>query len=272
MIFNRKWYVLLYFLSKVFMLSTPTMYGQKIINAPSHKISECIIKNAQNLIGKRYQPGTLESDGLETLKCSDDTFDCFTFIEYVLALTYSHKDELEFKIFLTKLRYRDGIIHGYGSRLHYFTEWILQNSALGIVKDVTMEIGGVNYEKNINYMSTHIRKYPRLEDSSDLFLVKDAEMRINSFPWKYIPKKDIKKKQHKIQSGDIIAITTNIAGLDVVHTGFAIKKKGDLFLLHASETAGKVVVSKKNLNEYVQSNTIQSGIIVLRCLGQSNDE
>ena len=32
----------------------------------------------------------------------------------------------DYKAELEKIRYRDGVIDGYASRLHYFCDWILQ--------------------------------------------------------------------------------------------------------------------------------------------------
>jgi hypothetical protein len=72
--------------------------------------------------------------------------------------------------------------------------------------------------------------------------------------------------QHRILDGDVIAFTTSISGLDVVHTGFAKWVKGKLCLLHASETEKKVVLTSLSLAEYIMRNQNQSGIIVVRCL------
>jgi hypothetical protein len=75
----------------------------------------------------------------------------------------------------------------------------------------------------------------------------------------------VKNIAGKIKNGDIIAITTKIKGLDISHTGFAVWKNKDLHLLHASQDAGKVVISRKNLSQYLLDNKNQSGIMVLRC-------
>ena len=64
--------------------------------------------------------------------------------------------------------------------------------------------------------------------------------------------------------GDIIAITTNLPGLDVAHVGMAEYINGTLHLLHASSTLGKVVVSEEPLSQMLRNNKSWSGIRVVR--------
>lgn len=67
-----------------------------------------------------------------------------------------------------------------------------------------------------------------------------------------------------IMDGDIIAITTNLPGLDVAHVGMAEYINGKLHLLHASSTLGKVVVSEEPLSQMLRNNKSWSGIRVVR--------
>ena len=64
--------------------------------------------------------------------------------------------------------------------------------------------------------------------------------------------------------GDIIAITTNLPGLDVAHVGIAEYINGKLHLLHASSTLGKVVVSEEPLRQMLRNHKSWSGIRVVR--------
>ena len=69
-----------------------------------------------------------------------------------------------------------------------------------------------------------------------------------------------------IQTGDIIALTSAIKGLDITHTGFAIRKEdGRIHLLHAS-SKGKVEISELPLADYLQGIKHNTGIIVARPL------
>lgn len=231
-------------------------------------LSTCIIENASYFIGTPYAVHTLESGQEEKLLIYNDKYDCVTFVEYVLALTIYQNQTSEPKKnlpqIITNLRYRNGIIDGYGSRLHYFSEWMIRNEKNGNIKNITPEIGGKPFDKKINFMTAHKSKYPKLNNSKDLQKVKDAEIFLNTQNLTYIPKEEIKLAFPFIHNGDIIAITTGIDGLDIVHTGFAYRKGDDIHLLHASEKEGKVVISDLPLDEYMQKNKSQSGIMVAR--------
>jgi choline kinase len=80
----------------------------------------------------------------------------------------------------------------------------------------------------------------------------------------YIPKEEISQKENQIKSGDLIAITTSMKNLDIVHVGFAIEKNGRIHLLHAGTKNMKVEVSEVPLNDYLKANKSQSGIMVGR--------
>jgi hypothetical protein len=76
---------------------------------------------------------------------------------------------------------------------------------------------------------------------------------------------EIEKNESKIQSGDIIGITTNITGLDISHTGIAIRMDdGRIHLMHAPNIGFKVQITDKPLSNYILGNKKQTGIIVLR--------
>ena len=85
--------------------------------------------------------------------------DCTTFVETVLALALADKDKERnfgsFKKALQHIRYRGGVLNGYPSRLHYFSEWIKDNERKGIVKERTDEFSTLQQELHLNFMSTH---------------------------------------------------------------------------------------------------------------------
>ena len=66
--------------------------------------------------------------------------------------------------------------------------------------------------------------------------------------------------------GDIIAMTTDERGLDVSHTGLAVRIGGQLHFLHASSAAGRVVLSEITLNRYLLAKRSRTGIIVCRAV------
>ncbi|MDX2250394.1 MAG: DUF1460 domain-containing protein [Bacteroidia bacterium] len=222
----------------------------------------------KKFMGTPYVAKTLEIEGDEKLVVNLSGLDCTTFLENVIVFSRLIKqNRLNFDAFqeeLEKVRYRNEQQGAYPSRLHYFTDWIYHNTQKGIIQDVTQTCGGKPYIKPINFMSTHTTAYRQLSDSVFVREIKKVEKEISSRNYFYIPKAEIAQREGNIKSGDLIAITTSIAGLDIVHVGFAIKQNGRTHLFHASTGSMKVEISEKPLSDYLAANKSQSGIMVCR--------
>lgn len=228
---------------------------------------EIFFEIAKSFIGTEYKAHTIENENGEKLKINFTGLDCYTFVETSLAFArIIHNGDTTFAALLREIeniRYRNGKRNGYASRLHYFTDWIYDLSARGIIRDKTKDIGGYPYEKKIDFMSAHPNAYAQLKDNPQLTdSIKFVEQKMNARDIYYIPQDCIENAESKIESGDIIAITTSVKGLDVSHVGIAYKKEGKVFLLHAPNVGYKVQISEKPLDEYIRSHKIQTGIIV----------
>ncbi len=247
-----------------------TIFKQKIMLPNAESKAQTALVLAKSLIGKPYKAGTLEGNKNEKLVCNLSTFDCSTFVESIVAMTitkFSDNRTFEnYNLNLKSLRYRNGKINGYGSRLHYFREWMIQVEQNGIAKDVTNLVGGMKYKKSINFMTNNRDLYPALKDDLTFAEVKNAQKNINNNDFYFIPKEFLARHEQKIQDGDIIAITSSVDGLDFNHEGFAIRQNGKLHLLHASYEQKKVVVSSEPLTSYLNRISKHSGISVLRLL------
>lgn len=235
----------------------------------NYAIGDVIADTGKSFIGTDYVAGTLEINDTEQLVVNLTGLDCVTFVENSLTFSRCLKKGKtsydDFKSELENIRYRDGKIDGYGSRLHYFCDWIYNNQEKGIVKDITAEIGGNTYEKVINFMSNHVKSYKQLSDKSELQKIKNAEDAINSRDMYHIPKAKIENVYGKLQTGDIIATTTFIDGLDVTHTGYVYKgDDGGTYFLHASLKMKKVIISLSQLADYVAEDSKKAGIMVAR--------
>ena len=216
-----------------------------------------------------YKSNTLNTADGEKLIVNLRELDCVTFVENVLALAflpeYTSSSEDAFKKNLQKIRYRDGIIEDFTSRLHYSSDWLYEMQQNLLLKDITADLGGIKHTKEINFMSGHHELYPALKNNPQLLTkIKNMEDSINKRTRYYIPKSDIDKVYSKIKAGDIILITTNIAGLDTSHLGIAILYNGTIHLLHASSEYKKVMISLSPLKEYMAGIRSQSGIIIGR--------
>ena len=241
-------------------------------NLLSKPINEIITGIAKSFIGTDYAANTLEAGDKEELVVYLTGLDCYTFLESSLVFARCIKEGKttfdDYEKELENIRYRNGKMTNYPSRLHYFSDWIYDMNKRGIGKDITKELGGIPYNKKINFMSTHTDAYKRLKGNIKFIdEIKKIEKNINSRYYYYLPEDDIEKFEDKIQSGDILGITTNIEGLDISHTGIAYRADdGRIHLLHAPNVGYKVQISEKPLAGYIKSNKKQTGIMVLRPL------
>lgn len=226
---------------------------------------------ALQMLGTPYASGTLEAGIEERLIVRTDSVDCTTFVETVLALTLAERDGMltysRFKYRLRQIRYRGGIIDGYASRLHYFSDWVCDNERKGILEERTCSIGGKTQYITLNFMTMHPDSYPALKnDISQVGRMKRVESRWQHRRVCYIPKSKLNKKTEElgIHNGDILAFTTSVGGLDVVHMGFACRVGENIHLLHASSEKGEVVLDiARTLFEYSVSKRTHTGIRVV---------
>ena len=137
----------------------------------------------------------------------------------------------------------------------------------GVLKDVTREIGGVPYRKTIDFMSTHPESYRQLTEHPEFVeIIRQQEAEINKRSMVHIPKGAVEKISHRILGGDIIAITTDIPGLDISHTGLAVWQQGKLHFMHAPNVGFKVQITENTLADYHAGNKKQLGIMVARAV------
>ena len=230
---------------------------------------------AQQFMNRPYVAHTLEiKDKEEHLAVNLQSLDCTTLVENVcaLALTTSHgsKSWKDYLSWLQKIRYDNGKINGYSSRNHYFSQWIQSGERQGMMKEIVPPTGiSVPMKLSLTNMSAHPDSYPLLKvNMEERKLIAEMEKRASGATVRYIPKErvgDSKKALGDIRDGDIIAITTKKAGLDIAHVGFAVwGEDGKLHLLNASSIHKKVMLEPMTLYEYMQKHSTQTGIRVIR--------
>ena len=227
---------------------------------------------AKKMLGVPYVAGTLDGNEEEQLVVLVDSLDCTTFVETVLAFCIADKrgerDYEGFRKALTQIRYRDGILNGYTSRLHYFSDWIRNNEQMGFVKECTSETAcSQPKELWLDFMTSHVDSYLPMKKNPELV----QEMAAHEKNWQgtvvsYIPKEklNLSPEELKIKDGDVLAMVTNIKGLDIVHVGFAFWKGGKLHLLHASSSAKKVIEDPKTQYESSKNTKAHIGVRAIR--------
>lgn len=240
-------------------------------------IGEVVATLGTTFVGTPYKPGTLEIPGHERLVVNLRTFDCVTLVEHVLVLarlTVSVElleNESSFRDWyrdeLTRVRYRDGVLSGYPSRLHYFSEWIRDADAKGIARSLSEELGGIEDLRPIGFMSANPESYRQLgEVSGVLEVIREMEARVTEASRFYIPQDQIAEGESRIQNGDVIAAVSTLEGLDIAHTGIALWQGDRLHILHAPLVGDSVEISIQPLAERIQGFSSQMGIMVARPL------
>ena len=292
---------ILFVLAIVLLACTPRQASQQVANAATppathmrfHCDSDTILINkllmkgyesgikdanalvefyARQLLGTPYVAHTLEGDE-EMLTINIHELDCLTFIETLYALTrttlngrYSWRD---YASHIENVRYRGGEMDDYSSRIHYMSEWIIDNHMRGNLVEVTPDLPHVDYMvKNIDYMTHHTESYRQLKnDTAMVEKIRRHELRNHRFPYLKRSWLNDKAVKEALRSGDFVSLVTKIEGLDVSHNGIIIvDDKGDPYLLDASMSGGKVMLESKPLFKYLQNSKNNIGVRIFRMM------
>jgi len=208
-----------FLLSLSLQAKTQTHFSDKFLNTPYE---------ANTLVGG---PQTKEKLIIKT-----NSFDCFTFIDYIEA----SKSKNNIETALKHIRYKHAIV-SYKNRNHFFSDWSQYNSH---IQDITCHVGICKKTlKNLNQKS-----------KNEVYLQGIAIVQRKIY---YTKPYDL--EYTKLQEGDYIGIYTTKDGLDVTHVGIVLKKDNIWYLRHASSKAKKVIDS--NLKQYIKN---KDGILIYR--------
>ena len=269
----------------------PSAVAVSVVDSPADSLTVCRLLEsarhevrttcfplyfARQFLGCPYVAHTLEVADPEQLVVNTRELDCTTLVETVTALTlcvyrnlYTYRDYLNA---LVSLRYRGGLLDGYTSRLHYFTEWIEENVRRGVVEELQSpsESFTATQHIDVSYMGTHPDSYKALKRHPEFVPdIRKMEQRLSGSCYRYIPKfavRDTESLRCAVADGDIIAITCSKPGLDIAHVGFAVWHSDGLHLLNASQLHKKVVEEPMTLGRYLSQHPSHTGIRVVRIL------
>ncbi|MBP5714180.1 MAG: DUF1460 domain-containing protein [Prevotella sp.] len=229
---------------------------------------------ARQFLDVPYVAHTLEVNDEEQLVINVSELDCTTLVETVTALTLcAYRKSFTFLAYqqaLQAMRYRNGVIDRYPSRIHYFTDWIAENAKAGIVTEIQQPNPPFTQIQTVkvNYMSQHPQSYKALKAHPEYVAeIAQMEQRLTGKKFRFIPKSEVKDTpamREAVHDGDIIAITCNKPGLDIAHLGFAVWRSDGLHLLNASQLHKKVVEEPMTLYQYLQKHPSHTGIRIIR--------
>lgn len=232
-------------------------------------VGDLMVQTAVYLMDSPYVGKTLEVCGNnERLVVNLRQFDCATFVESCLALTQTLKsNNPTFETYCTKLRrirYRNGEINNFGSRLNYFSEWIANNETKANVINLTAAFGGRHLPMNLDFMTKNPSLYPPMANATIRERIRETENDMSRRASFYIPKE--LPANSKIRNGDILCLTTRVPGLDISHVGIAFRLGGVLYMIHASLTDRKVEITPEPFINYIAKLPKVSGYMVVRPL------
>jgi len=207
-------------------------------------IGQLMGKIAMELKGTPYVGFTLElSPDAESCVVNLHGLDCVTFFEDTLCMARMIKhgkgspaallEEVQFT------RYRGGKMGDFTTRLHYTTDWLVDNEKKGVIKILAPELPGAEpFTQKVGIMSERPQNYRQLAAHPDLIpAIRLTEEKINGRSLKYLPMNKLAADEHLLQTGDIVGVTTTERGIDIAHTGLCIKdEQGVVHFMDASSS------------------------------------
>ncbi|SPE54303.1 conserved exported hypothetical protein [Verrucomicrobia bacterium] len=238
-------------------------------------IGELIGKIALELKDTPYVGFTLElSKDQEYCVVNLKGLDCVTFFEDSLDLARMIKrgksapNDLLAEVRTT--RYRGGRIGDFTTRLHYTTDWFVDNEAKGVVKILTPDLPGAEpFTQKVGIMSQHPENYRQLAAHPQLLSeIRLAEDKINAHPLKYLPLAKLEAAEHLLQTGDIVGVTTTAEGIDIAHTGLCIKDdQGIVHFMDASSSRTRMRVTlEPQISKCLNWSSELTGVMIARPL------
>lgn len=216
---------------------------------PADRPGARIVALSGQFLGAPYAANTLVGgpDVPERLVAGLDAFDCFTLLDTVEALRRSSSTG-DFLGQLQQVRYRRGAV-AYGERRHFFSDWVADQDNLLI--DVTTQVG--------QGRATQVTKELNRKDDRALWL---AGIPVTRRDISYIPAALIDRQLlTALHAGDYVGIYSELAGLDVSHTGLIVKNTDRIMLRHASSRRGVERVVDEDLFSYLLGTP---GLVVYR--------
>jgi hypothetical protein len=251
-------------------------------NWRSRPLGERMALVGKALLGTPYRSYTLEiDDHIEAPSVNLLGVDCWTFFE--IALGFSRMLELQpadytpqdLLAIIELDRYRGGHCNGlYTSRLHFLEDWIYDNERRGLIKNLTVSLGGVPMRgRYLNEMSRYWRSSRYLRNNPSLVpAIRNMEETVASRTIYHIPRDRVAGIEPKIRSGDIICITGHGPEGFTEHVGLAYRDGvGVLHFMHASKDEHRVIIDVA-LHQYLYRYQKFAGIMVVRPLDISPSE
>ena len=167
-------------------------------------------------------------------------------------------------------RYRGGKMGDFTTRLHYTTDWFVDNEAKGVVKILTPDLPGAQpFTQKVGIMSQHPENYRQLAAHPALLRdIRMAEEKMNARSLRYLPMDKLAAAEHLLQTGDIVGVATTEEGIDIAHTGLCIKdEQGVVHFMDASSSRTSMRVTlEPEISKCLNWSSKLTGVMIARPL------
>ncbi len=239
-------------------------------------IGELIGKIAMEFKDTPYVGFTLETS-LDSESCVVNLkgLDCVTFFEDSLCMArmikHGKSSPKDLIAEVQKTRYRGGKIGDFTTRLHYTTDWFVDNAQKGVVKILTPELpGAAPFTQKVGIMSERPNNYRQLKAHPELIpTIAALEEKINARSLMYLPMDKLAAAEHLLQTGDIVGVATSEKGIDIAHTGLCIKdEQGIVHFMNASSSRRtmKVILDEPPISQCLNWSSKLTGVMFARPL------
>ncbi|MCC8089173.1 MAG: DUF1460 domain-containing protein [Rikenellaceae bacterium] len=243
-------------------------YISEFYDSRNEPIGELIVETGKYFLDTPYVGFTLEAREPEELIVNLRELDCVTFVESTIALVQTLKSDNptfeNYCVNLKNLRYRQGELKDFTSRLHYFSDWIWDKQEMGILQDYTKELGGDPYPVHPKIMSKYPHKYRQLVNNPEFIpVMSEIEDQMKDRDLYAVPQAKAGKLDDKLENGMVIGMTTNTA-MDIAHVGFICYVDGKPHFMHASSEHKKVILTDYTIEDYLKRVKAMTGFMAAK--------
>lgn len=156
---------------------------------------------------------------------------------------------------LDNISLRGGVDKGFPSIMFHTSDWIIDNTSRGNVREITEDFQGgvVVRTKSLDELTRKRDKFAVLEDPEVFESVRMFEMGFRTHRIPTLKKETIKKKDvlEEMEEGDVIILVPNRDGIDCYDIGIVTFKAGEPYLIHLSPEKHLVVEEDESLIKYM---------------------
>lgn len=245
---------------------TPALLQQGLRQREGLARGEALVALARRALGRPYSAFSLDQGPTEQLRLDLTRFDCFLFVEQLLALVQLDPQRPAaappaFAEGVRQLRY-DGGRQTYCDRHHYFSRWAAAAQRQGLLTDITPTLPGARRRRiPLRFMGDHPEAYRPMRQAANRRCISQREAGL-TVEQAYVPTGGLEKALPHLRNGDIFGLVTRVKGLDVTHVGFVEVEGGRRHALHAAP--GRGVMRSRDLARYAAGVEAVMGLMVLR--------